>query len=183
MSTLAGYTTVENIAGMFPNFVRGGTNQKPADSLIITYAQDVQGEIDAILDRRFYEAMAGSAGVSPAAWLASLGSDANNIVEKINRYGAAAQLGETLATFGIAGARDMAKSFDSLYRELKNSLDARDPNGRPLPSGPYDHLFDPLARTETPRPGLEGVAGGDMPTDATAADQGLSNAFSKFDKF
>ena len=36
-------------------------------------------------------------------------------------------------------------------------------------------------RTETPRPGLRGIAGGDQSPDQTAADLGLSNVFSKFD--
>jgi hypothetical protein len=183
MPTPAGYTTVENIAGMFPTFVRGTPQQKPADSLIITYAQDGQAEIDAILDRRFAEALTTFGGGAVCAWVASLGADALAIVEKINRYGAAAQLGETLATFGIAGARDLAKSIAGEYERMLDALDARDDRGKPLPSGPYDHLFDPLARTETPRPGLEAIAGGEQPKDQTAADLGLSNVFSKFEKY
>jgi hypothetical protein len=63
-----------------------------------------------------------------------------------------------------------------------NNLDARDKNDKPTASGPYDHLFDVQARTETPRPGLEGVAGGDQPDDQTPMDIGLSNMFGKFDK-
>jgi len=183
MPTPTGYTTVENIAGMFPTFVRGTPQQKPADSLIETYGNDVLSEINAILDRRFAEAIAGPPSFvgQVANWVASLGTDAQNICEKINRYGAAAELGETLATFGIAGARDLAKSFEGLYLEMLDALDARDRNGKPLASGPYDHLFDPLARTETPRPGLQGIAGGDQSPDQTAADLGLSNVFSKFD--
>jgi len=50
-----------------------------------------------------------------------------------------------------------------------------------MSAGPYDHLFDPAARTETPRPGLQAVAGGDQPVDQTAQDLGMSNVFSKFD--
>ena len=183
MPTPTGYTTVENIAGMFPTFVRGTPQQKPADSLIETYGGDVASEINAILDRRFAEAIAPSPYLgSLSAWLAGLGTDANNILEKINRYGAAAELGETLATLGIAGARDMAKMLRAVYEELRNNLDARDRNGKPLPSGVYDHLFDSEARTETPRPGLEGIAGGDQPDDQTPMDIGLSNVFGKFDK-
>jgi len=176
------YTTVSNVAGMFPTFVRGSAQQKPADSLIQQYIDDVAAELDAVILRRFSEAMAGPPAYSTvAAFIAALGTDATNITEKINRYGAAVQLGETLATFGITGARDLAKSFDAIYEEMFHELDARDDRGRPLASGAYDHLFDTLARTETPRPGLQGVAGGDQPPDQTAADLGLSNVFSKFD--
>jgi len=177
------YTTVTSVAGMYPNFVRGTSQQKPADSLVQQYIDDVAAELDAILDRRFWEAISAPpyAG-SLSAWLAALGTDANNILEKINRYGAAVQLGETLATFGVAGARDLAKSMGDAYERMKAELDARDDRGRPLASGSYDHLFDPLARTETPRPGLEAIAGGDQPADQTPADLGMSNVFGKFDK-
>jgi len=175
------YTTVTNVAGMFPTFVRGIAQQKPADSLIQQYIDDVAAELDAVILRRFSEAMAGPPAFStPAAFVAVLGADATNIMEKINRYGAAVQLGETLATFGIAGARDMAKSFDTVYAEMFNDLDARDRNGKPMASGAYDHLFDTIARTETPRPGLQAVAGGDQPVGQTAQDLGMSNVFSKF---
>jgi hypothetical protein len=177
------YTTVPNVAGMFPTFVRGTTQQKPQDSLIQQYIDDVASEINAVIDRRFAEAIAGPPPYDDVAdFVASIGIDGQNICEKINRYGAAAQLGETLATFGIAGARDLAKSFENLYEEMFNSLDARDSHGKPLASGPYDHLFDPQARTETPRAGLQGIAGGDQPADQTPRDIGLSNLFGKFDK-
>lgn len=177
------YTSVSNVAGMFPTFVRGTPQQKPQDSLIQTYIDDVTAELNAILSRRFSEAIS----VPPyngslSEWLAALGTDANNILEKINRYGAAQQLGETLAAFGVAGARDLAKGLGKEYERMKDDLDARDDTGRPLASGPYDHLFDPQARTETPRPAFRGAAGGDQPEDQTPADLGMSNVFGKFDR-
>ncbi len=174
------YTTVEQVAGMFPTFKRGTPQQKPQDTLIQQYIDDVAAELNAILDRRFGEAIASYSSMS--AWVATFGADANNILEKINRYGAAAQLGETLATFGVAGARDLARALAGLYEQMKDDLDARKSTGEPLPSGPYDHLFDPLSRTETPRPALEGVAGGDQPDDQTPLDTGSSQVFGKFDK-
>ncbi len=183
MPTAAGYTTVENIAGMFPTFVRGTPQQKPADELIVVYGQDVASELNAILDRRFWESInAPPYAGSLSSWLSALGTDANNILEKINRYGAAQQLGETLATFGVAGARDLAKRLGDEYERMKHDLDARDNQGRPAASGPYDHLFDPLARTESPRPALEAIAGGDQPIGQTPADTGSSQVFGKFDK-
>jgi hypothetical protein len=177
------YTTVSNVAGMFPTFIRGTAQQKPQDSLIQTYIDDVTAELNAVLSRRFSEAItAPPYNGSLSEWLAALGTDANSILENISRYGAAEQLGETLASFGVAGARDLAKSLGMEYERMKDDLDARDDTGRPLGSGPYDHLFDPLARTETPRPGLRAVAGGDQPADQTPADLGMSNVFGKFDK-
>src|SRR5262245_57015750 len=134
------YTTVSDVAGMFPTFVRGIAQQKPSDALIQQYIDDVASEMNAIIDRRFAEAIAGPPAYADVAdFVASLGIDAQNICEKINRYGAAAQLGETLATLGVAGARDLAKSFEAAYEEMFNDLDARDSRGKPLASGPYDH--------------------------------------------
>jgi hypothetical protein len=177
------YTNVPDVAGMFPTFKRGITQQNPPDSLIQQYIDDVASEMNAVIDRRFAEAITGPPAYDDVAdFVASIGIDGQNICEKINRYGAAVQLGETLATFGIAGARDLAKSFAQVYEQMFDDLDARDAHGKPMPSGPYDHLFDVQARTETPRPGLEGVAGGDQPRDQTPMDEGLSNVFGKFDK-
>lgn len=163
-----GYTTVQNVAGMFPFFVRGAVQQKPSDALIQHYIDDVAGEIDAVLGRRFNELIqgygpaapanflafltalpatsvlwqastayalgalaldsnggvqqvttAGTSGSSAPNWAATPGGattdstvvwqnvsgDASRILEKINRYGAAVQLGQTLATFGLTSAR------------------------------------------------------------------------------
>ena len=47
-----GYTTIANVAGMFPTFVRGTAQQKPADALIQTYIDDAAAEINAVLVRR-----------------------------------------------------------------------------------------------------------------------------------
>ena len=236
------YTTVSNVAGMFPSFARGIPQQKPPDSLIQQYIDDVSGDINASLLRRFAEAIqqngngsfssflsgllvasdlwqpdtgygpavlaldsngnpqlafvAGTSGPAAPGWSTvpgcyttdgsvtwqNVSNDASRILEKINRYGAAAQLGETLATFGVAGARDLAQSLEVEYEGLLEALNARDKNGRPLDSGLYDYLFDPQSRVLSPRPGLRGIAGGDQPKGQTPADLGMSNFFGKFDK-
>src|SRR5216110_3349494 len=115
-------------------------------------------------------------------FLPLLSPDAANICEMINRYGAAAQLGQTLATFGVLSAGTLAKTFADNYQRLKNDLDARDPQGRPLASGAYDKYFDPRARTETAEPALKAISGGDQPQGQTPADTGSSQVFGKFDK-
>jgi len=183
MATPAGYTTVENISGMFATFVRGIAQQKPTDSLIQTYGFDVQAEIDAILQRRFADVYAASPfNGSFSAWVASFSADQLDILEIINRYGAALQLGQTLASFGVAGAHDLTKFIGEQYGEKRNALDARDRNGRPLASGAYDKLFNPQARTETSEPALQGIAGGDQSVEQTPANMGSSQVFGKFDK-
>jgi hypothetical protein len=177
------YTTLDQVAGMLPTFKRGIPQQNPPDTLIQNFIDDVAGDLDAILQRRFGEAI----GASPyngsfVAWAAAFSTDQLNALEKINRYGAAQQLCQTLASFGVAAAREMAAAYQSEYQDLRNQLDARSKDGKPLASGLYDHLFDAQARTETPRPGLEGVAGADQPKGQTAADLGMSSVFSKFDR-
>jgi hypothetical protein len=177
------YTTVSNVAGMFPTFKRGTPQQNPPDSLVQTYIDDVAGEIDAVLQRRFNEAIQSAPyNGSFASWLGQLSVDTQNVLERINRYGAAAQLGQTLASFGVAAARDLAQDCQARYSELLNHLNARDTSGRPIAVGLYDHLFDAQAQTESPRPALEGVAGGDQPRGQTPADTGSSQVFGKFDR-
>src|SRR5579863_1530909 len=169
------YTTVSNVAGMFPAFKRGIPQQNPTDSLIQTYVDDVAGDIDAVLQRRFSEAIqAAPFNGSFAAWVAAASSDAQSVLERINRYGAAAQLGQTLASFGVTTARDLAQDCDARYSELLAELNARDKSGRPTPGGLYDHLFDTLAQNETPRAAFGGVAGGDQPRSQTPRETGSS---------
>ena len=166
----------------------GGTtaDQKPSDAQILQYAEDVQGDVDAALQRRFQEFIGGAPyNGSFTAWIAAVlaVADAADILEKVNRYGAAAQLGEALATLGVAAAKDLAKVFAIRYDELIGELRALDARGNPIPAGGlYDHLFDPLARSEAVRPGLEGVAGGDQPRGQTPYEEGSSAVFGKFDK-
>ncbi len=236
------YTSVQSVAGMFPTFARGTPQQKPADTLIQQYVDDVAGDIDAALERRFGLAIqqtyassfaafqaalnlaslqwqpstayalnalaldangnpqkctvAGTSGAAAPAWSVipgastadntatwqNVASDASRILEKINRYGAAAQLGETLATFGIASAALLAKSFEAEFEEKLSDLMAVDERGNSMSSGLYDLLFDPLSAVDNPRPELQGIAGGEMPVGQTAADLGNSNFFSKFQK-
>ena len=172
------YTTVDQVAGMFPTFTRNGP-KGPSDALIQTFIDDVAGEIDAILQRRFQEAWA-SAGF--AAWQAAFNTDQLNLLEKVNRYGACAQLAEVFETSGIAAAARVAKSFENEYREQCNKLNARDAEGKPLAQGgDYDFLFDPQAKVETPRPQLGGIAGGDRLPGETA-HEGSTNTFKKWDR-
>ena len=172
------YTTIAQVAGMFPTFTRNGP-KGPADTLIQNYIDDVAGEIDAILQRRFQEAYA---SVGFAAWQGSFSTDPLNLLEKINRYGASAQLAEVFETSGIAAAARVAKSFEDEYREACNKLNARDASGKPLAQGgDYDYLFDPLAKVETPRPQLGGVAGGDQYPSETSSE-GSTNVFKKWDR-
>lgn len=178
---MADYTTVEAVARMWPtwNKSRGSPQQAPADSDVTAWISDLTERINAILARRFSEA------ISPppysgnvALWLASLPS-ATKLLEQIERYGAAAQLGYVLATIGgskgiIANADRIQEDFNKLW----NDLNATDKDGHPLPAGPYDRYFDAQSKLESPRPLLSATSGADQDPHEVAADRGLSNQFS-----
>ena len=174
-----GYTNIANVAGSFPTFVRGTAQQKPADAMIQVYIDDTAGDVNAILQRRFGEVIRESYAGSFAAFQAALSADALNVLEKINRYGAAAQLGETLASFGVAAADRLAQEFTNEYNRLLSELNAEPAAG----GGIYDHLFDPQSATPSSRPGLQGIAGGDQSRSQLPGDAGMSNFFGKFQKF
>jgi len=171
------FTTVGRVTGMFPSFTTGAS-QKPSSSDIQTYVDDVDGEIRAILLRRFGESIAEMpANGSLVAWLGALDPLATAVLEKINRYGAAAQLGMVLATLGSKSTATLAEKFEADYDRMRSALDARDEKGMPLMSGAYDRFFDSMARIESPRPSLEAVSGSDQPDDQTPADLGLNMPF------
>jgi hypothetical protein len=177
------YTTVTNVAGMFPTFKTGGSNQAPSNTLIQQYIDDVAGDIDAILQRRFAQQISESYGGSFSAFQAAFSTDATNVLEKINRYGACAQLGLTLATMGVAAAERLAKDFEAEFEARLGDLGAYDERGEAMASGLYDYLFDPQSATETPRPALQGVAGGDQPRGESAREEGLDDYFWKSERF
>jgi hypothetical protein len=172
------YTTVNNVAAMFPTFSRNAP-KGPSDTLIQTFIDDVGAEIDAILQRRFQEAYS-SLGFT--AWQGTFSPDQLNLLEKINRYGACAQLSEVFESSGIAAAARMAKGYEDEFRERCNKLNARDAAGKPLAQGgDYDYLFDPLAKVETPRSQLGGVAGGDQ-RSPSFSQEGTNVNFRKWDR-
>lgn len=174
------YTTIGNVAGMFPAFVRGAASQKPPDTLIQQTIDDVGSAIDAALLARFGEVIGETYAGSFAAFQAAFSPDATAALEQIDRYGAAAALGYTLASMGAASAERLAAAFETRFNEMMAELaGSASKTGGP---GLYDHLFDPLAATVSPRPGLEGIAGGDQPKGETPAENGMSNFFGKFDR-
>src|SRR5208283_2624170 len=122
------YTTITQVAGMFPTFTQNGP-KGPSDTLIQNFIDDVAGEVDAILQRRFQEAYA-SLGFT--AWQGAFSADQLNLLEKINRYGACAQLAVVFETSGIAAAARVAKGFEDEFKAQCNKLNARDVDGKPL---------------------------------------------------
>jgi hypothetical protein len=172
------YTTPDAVAAIFPDFTRGAAGQLPSDAQIQTWIDDTAGEIDALLKRRFALVISNAGGFD--AWIAGLGPDAAALLEKINRFGAAAELGHALGT-RVQSAEKLAQRVEQRYDSMMQALNARDEKGNPLDAGPYDLLFDPFAKTESPRPGLVAVAGGDQPDTDDLSDESMSNFFGKFD--
>jgi hypothetical protein len=189
-STIGQPTTDGPAGSTFQWTNQGGlpSDQSVRDSQIVAYALDVQGDIDAVLQRRFNEAISAVAGAligaaAFAVWIGTLSGDALDVLESICRYGAAAELGETLATLGNQSADKFAARFRTDYEEMLAQLAGEDGKGNKRPQGGmYDALFDPLAAHESVRPSLTGIAGGDQPRGVSARDEGLSNIFSKFDE-
>lgn len=159
-------------------FVRGAPTQRPADTLIQQMIDDVAAALDAGLMSRYGEIILQTYGGNFAAFQAAFTPDATNALERINRYGAAASLGHTLASFGAASAERLAETFDTQFSSMMAAFTATNKTGAP---SLYDHLFDPASGTVSPRPGFDGVAGGDQPKGQTSADEGVSNFFGKFD--
>lgn len=170
------FTTVAKVTGMFPSFTTG-VNQKPSANDIQTYVDDVDGEIRAILLRRFGESIGESATPTLEGWIGALDALAAAVLEKINRFGAAAQLGFVLATLGSKSTAVLAEKCQADYEQMRDALDARGRNGEPLMSGAYDRFFDAKARVGTPRSGLASVTGADQPKDQVPADLGLNMPF------
>ena len=67
------FTTVSNVASLYPSFQRGVPNQKPSDQFIQQFIDDTGDMLIAILERRFNQAISqvSSLGVNP--WLATIG--------------------------------------------------------------------------------------------------------------
>ncbi|HEV2424315.1 MAG TPA: hypothetical protein VGZ29_05755 [Terriglobia bacterium] len=182
-----GATTTDGPAGSTFSWTNKGglpAQQSVTDAQIVTYAADIQGDIDACLQRRFSESIASAPyNGSFAAWVAALSVDALNVLEQLSRYGAAAELGDTLATLGNQTADKFAARFRADYDFMLHEIAGEDATGKKRPQGGmYDALFDPLAAHEAVRPALEGIAGGDQPRDVSPYQEGLSNMFGKFQR-
>lgn len=185
-STIGG-TTSDGPSGSSFNWTNKGglpAQQSVTDAQIVIYAEDIQGDVDAVLQRRFDEAISsGPYNGEFLAWVASLSADAQDVLESVTRYGAAAELGETLATLGNQTADKFAARYRAIYHEMLHELAGEDLTGKKRPQGGrYDALFDPLAAHEGVRPALQGIAGGDQPRESPM-QEGLTGAvFGKFNR-
>jgi hypothetical protein len=178
------YTTVTNVANLFPNFTRNGP-KGPSDDVIQDFINDEASQINAILQRRFSEAISAFPGANPAAqfmaYIASFvaGSDQMNLLEHANTFAAAGELVAIFeATSGAASLSKLASAYEAKAQAIYQELDGRDEKGEvKKDGGRYDKLFDSSARSISPRPDFFGVAGGDQPR---AKDEDVSDYFTKW---
>jgi hypothetical protein len=68
-----GFTTVSNVAALYPSFKRGVPNQQPPDTFIQQFIDDTGDMLIAILERRFNQAIAQLSDLGVNPWLAYLG--------------------------------------------------------------------------------------------------------------
>ncbi len=163
-----GYTTVDNIAAMFPGFARNAAGSVQ-DTTIQLYVDGIAGDIDAVLQRRFSESIT-TAG-SYAAWQAALQPGALNVLERINRAGGAGQMADALEVSQSPGFAVIAKNLGKDYDDLIAELNAETPTGKPKPGGGrYDALFDSLSAHPTARPLLGGYPGTGISPDGVSED-------------
>jgi hypothetical protein len=176
------YTTVDSVAGEFTTFARNSA-KGPSDTQIQTRIDDVAAEIDAVLLRRFQEAIsAPPANGSFSSWVSAFTTDQLNLLEKMNRLGASGALARIFQSLGLGNMVTIAKDNQVDFAQMLLKLNARDEQGKPSPQGgDYDVLFDPLAKVETPRAQMGGVAGGDQYPGQTASEND-SSFFKKWDR-
>lgn len=177
------YTTVDAVCGMFGTFVRNGP-KGPSDGQIQAFINDEGAQIDAILQRRFQEAIAQPPfSGNFATWVDGFGQDQQYLLEKINRFGACGEMGIVFAATGQTLYQKLAAEYEAKAQTMLDRLNARDKDGKPRQQGgDYDFLFDSLAKIESPRDTFSGIGGAE--TDrSTPEDRGEDRAFGKNQKF
>lgn len=145
------YTTVDAVAGEVPGFQRGAAI---SDKQIAQWCRSIAEAIRGAMLRR-------GLPVDPAGWAATGTAGAPNpveLLEHMNRMGAAARLSAAVGAMFSSGDLAITRSFQTEYdRYLKGLRD-----------GEYDHLFRAGAATVESGPQL---AAGDMTDESGAADE------------
>jgi hypothetical protein len=151
---LQAWTTVEAVAAEVPNFKRGGTI---VDKTIEGWVRSIAQTMNAAMLKR-------GLSLNPADWAQpdeNATPSPSEILELINRYGAAARLAYALGAQFAAGDWGFAKNLDAQFtRELKA-----------LAAGDYDKIFRPSAATQETG---EKVAVGDVLTDSGDVERAFS---------
>jgi len=129
---LQAWTDVDAVCGEIPGFARGGRIQ---DSQVQTWIRSVAQEIAAEMLRR-------GLSLDPSTWQqpGTAGSpDPVDVLEMVNRMGAAARLAAAVGTQFAAGGQEwgVSKSLQAAYARQLGMLRA----------GDYDKLFSPSAAT------------------------------------
>jgi hypothetical protein len=143
-SLLQSWTKLDPVVGEVPGFQRGGLIK---DSQINTWIRSVAQEIAAEMMRR-------GLSLDPTTWQqANSAAEPSpaDVLEVMNRMGAAARLAAAISSQFTTGGQDWAvtKNLNAAYLRMFDAL--RD--------GDYDKFFDPGAATVDASPGLEASTG------------------------
>jgi hypothetical protein len=132
---LQAYTTVDAVAGEVPGFLRGG---KITDAQIGNWIRTTAQEINGAMLRR-------GLPLDPTQWQPAgnaASPDPADVLEMLNRVGAAAALAAAIGSQFGAGEYAIAKTLAGIYARMLASLKA----------GDYDKLFRPSAATVESEP-------------------------------
>lgn len=160
-----GYTNIDAVAGHYPGFQRGVTNQNPPDTQIQAWIENQSARITALATARGH-ALANLSATNPQAF---------TLLALINEVGAAADLGDAL--FSMIGPESSPQGWanpGTLRRTYENMLTE-------LGRGDYDKSFNTLARTGDVFPALGGTAG--QETDHSDPEDGSNLSFRKGDVY
>jgi len=136
--TAQGWTTIDQVVGEAPGFIRGGNIN---DKIITGWIQSISQSVTSCLLRR-------GLPLDPTLWQQAdpLSADpsAAATLELITRYGAASRLVAAISAQLSGGSNALQQNLQSSYnREFQL-----------LASGAYDKLFQPTAATEISGPSL-----------------------------
>jgi hypothetical protein len=141
---LQAWTTLDEVVGEVPGFQRGGQIK---DVQINTWIRSVAQEIAAEMMRR-------GLSLDPTTWQpagSAAQPDPADVLEMINRMGAAARLAAAIGSQFATGENEwgVSKNLGAAYlRQLAA-----------LRNGDYDKFFDPAAATVDPEPTLDTSTG------------------------
>jgi hypothetical protein len=141
---LQAWTTLDAVVGEVPGFQRGGLIKDPQINIWI---RSVAQEIAAEMMRR-------GLSLDPATWQpagSAAQPDPADVLEMINRMGAAARLAAAISSqfSGGQGEWSVSKNLSGAYLRQLGALR----------NGDYDKFFNPAAATVDPEPTFEGSTG------------------------
>lgn len=134
---LQAWTTADQVCGEVPGFARGGAiTDDQIQNWIASVRQSISGAM-----------LARGLSLNPAVWQQpddTANPDPADVLEMINRYGAAARLSSAVSSLFSQGTSDLTSQLNKAYANEMARME----------KGGYDKLFLPSAGTLDPGPEL-----------------------------